>query len=291
MMSRHLLMMGAVCVGLTGWASAAPKVGESAPQIGAAHWWNLPAGMKRVGLPDLKGQIVMLEFWATWCGPCRENVPYLNELQKKYGPKGLVVVALSEEKASQVGRSVKLLKMSYIVGSGARETARVYGIKAFPTMYLIGPDGQVEWTGTAKSDELEKSIERILKDNPPTSKDTLAERAAKAAFKKAEKAYQKMDYSTALKLYEQVAEDFKDSKLAKQAKTKVKAIRSDKKIMAGIRAEKERKDCEGWLLMARNLARSGREQEAVEYYDRIIKEYPESKYALTAEEEKEKLTS
>ena len=66
MMSRRILLAGAVCAALAGTAQAAPKVGDKAPQIGAAYWWNLPKGMKSMDLSDLKGQVVMVEFWATW---------------------------------------------------------------------------------------------------------------------------------------------------------------------------------------------------------------------------------
>ena len=202
----------------------------------------------------------------------------------------MVLVALSEETQSQVGRYVKQNKLPYIVGSGAKTAAKAYGIKAFPSAFLIGPDGVIEWVGHPNTPEAEKNIERVLKENPPKSKDSLGKRVAKADFEKAEKLYEKKKYAEALKAYEQVVENFKESKYAKLAKAKVEEIRADKKIMAKIRATQQKRDCENWLQMARSLAKKGKGSDAVEYYDRVIKEYPDSEYARTAEEEKDKLT-
>jgi tetratricopeptide (TPR) repeat protein len=218
-------------------------------------------------------------------------VPHLVEMQKKYADKGVVIVALSDEKKSLVGAKVKELKMSYIVGCGAKPTEREYGVKAFPTLFLVGPDGKIEWTsvGFPNGQELENAVDRILKDTPPTSKLTLDKKAAKGAYDKAKKLLEKEKYAEAFKAFEQAAEDFKDSKYGKKAKEKLKELRSDKKIMAKVREAEEKSDCENWLQMARNLARSGKKGEAIEYYERIIKEYPESEYAQTAEKERAKL--
>ena len=70
--------------------SAALKVGDAFPDL---------ATFKLEGkLPDaLKGKIVIVDFWASWCGPCKESFPAMNELQKQYGDKGLIIVAINED--------------------------------------------------------------------------------------------------------------------------------------------------------------------------------------------------
>ena len=146
-------------------------------------------------------------------------------MQKKYADKGVVVVALTDEDKSIVAARVKDLKMSYIVGCGAKSAAREYGIKLLPTLFLVGPTGKIEWSSVGfPSGEkgLEEALDNVLKETPPTSKLTLDKKAAKDAYEKAEKLLGKEKYAEAFKAFEQVASDFKDSKYGKKAKEKVK---------------------------------------------------------------------
>ena len=85
--------------------------------------------MKTLEPKDLKGQIVVAEFWATWCGPCLRSVPHLVDIQKKFRNKGVILVALTEEGDSKVQPFIEKYKMSYIIGTGAGITQRAYGIK------------------------------------------------------------------------------------------------------------------------------------------------------------------
>src|ERR1039458_4636553 len=81
---------GALLAGIFFVATAATKVGDGFPDL---------ASFKLEGkLPDsLKGKVVMVDFWASWCGPCKESFPAMNELQKKFGSSGLVIIAVNED--------------------------------------------------------------------------------------------------------------------------------------------------------------------------------------------------
>jgi TolA-binding protein len=205
-------------------------------------------------------------------------------MHKKYGSKGVVLLALSYESASEVRAYVKKHSLGYIVGSGSQTTNKAYGINGYPTYVVIDPDGKVAYRGHG-SHEAEEVIKRVLKENPPKRGVSLRGRAAKSAYRKALKLQKKKKYAKAIKAYESVAEDFKGTRYGKKAKSKVKKIKASKKIMAKIRSAEAEKKCESWLRLARALARDDKQSEAGEYYRRVIKGFPDTEYAEVAREE------
>lgn len=205
-------------------------------------------------------------------------------MQKKYNAKGVVLVALSYESTSLVEPYVAKHGIKYFVGGGAESSKNAYGVRGYPTMFVVDPDGRITWKGHSITDA-EKAIKQVLKENPPKKVSSLGEQAAKSAYKKASKLYKKKKYSAAFDAYEKTAKKYKGTKYAKKAKAKLKKIKSNKKIMAKIRRAVTKKKCENWLQLARALAENGKREDAIEYYERIIKKYPDSKYAKRAREE------
>jgi TolA-binding protein len=202
-------------------------------------------------------------------------------MQDKYGPKGVVLVTLSYEPAAEVRPYVKKHRLGYIVGSGSQATNKAYGINGYPTFFVIDPDGKVVFKGHS-SHQAEESVKRVLKENPPKKGGSLRERAAKSAYKKALKLQKRKKYAKAIKAYESVAGDFKGTRYGKKAKSKLKKINSNKRIMAKVRHAEAKKKCESWLQLARALARDDKRAQARKYYRRIIKEFPDTEYAEVA---------
>ena len=97
-------------------------------------------------LADLRGRPVVLDFWATWCRPCRASMPHLDEVQKRFGDKGLVVIGLSvdEDGTAEVKRFAHALGVSFPLGMANEKVLDLYGpIRYLPTTYFISRQGEV----------------------------------------------------------------------------------------------------------------------------------------------------
>ncbi len=104
-------------------------------------------------LDDYQGHYVLLNFWATWCLPCLQEMPSLEKLYQRFQDQGLVVVAISsdEEGASQVEPFVQRLKLTFPILLDADQTvSQKYGARNLPSTFLIDPDGNV--IGAAKGE-------------------------------------------------------------------------------------------------------------------------------------------
>jgi peroxiredoxin len=130
-----------------------------------------PLALKRVGggdidIASLKGKVVLVNFWATWCEPCRAEMPEFEKLYRKMEGKPFELLAVSvDEKDTKVKEMAKAMNLSFPILLDDREkTARMWGTIMFPETYLIGPDGMViekiigakEWTGEEITNKLEK---------------------------------------------------------------------------------------------------------------------------------------
>lgn len=146
---------------VTAFASAS-VVGQPAP---ALTFKDL-AG-KEVSLAALKGKVVVVDFWATWCGPCRQEIPGYIEMQKKHGADGLVIVGVSLDQKGprHVQRFVEQNGMNYTVVMGDNDAVEAFGgFEAIPTTFLIGRDGRIlhEKTGVMESAEYEAIVRKAL---------------------------------------------------------------------------------------------------------------------------------
>ncbi|RKH07973.1 TlpA family protein disulfide reductase [Corallococcus praedator] len=124
-----------------------------------------------LALTDLKGQVVMLDFWATWCPPCREEMPSLVKLAKEYESQGLVFVAASRDEGATAEQEVDYFlrrfqpELKPYVVYADDDVARAFQVNALPTLYFLDRDGKVTdaQRGMLSEDGLRRRIERALK--------------------------------------------------------------------------------------------------------------------------------
>jgi peroxiredoxin len=102
---------------------------------------------KKVRLRELRGKLVLLNFFATWCGPCREEMPGMERLFRSHQDAGFVVVAVNmQESVKTVRPFAERLKLSFPIAMDADGTVtREYGVRALPVTFLIGRDGRIRW--------------------------------------------------------------------------------------------------------------------------------------------------
>jgi len=123
---------------------------------------------KNVTLADFKGKVLVLDFWATWCGPCKVEIPHFIEFQKKYAGKGLQVVGISvDDTAEKLEPYVRDMKMNYPVLQGLNhdDVQDAYGpMLGIPVTVMISRDGKVCATHTGLTDKeiFEREIKALL---------------------------------------------------------------------------------------------------------------------------------
>jgi peroxiredoxin len=154
-------------------------VGRAEVQVGEKPTlkFDSAVGKSKVDLKKMRGKIVMVEFWASWCPDCTEKVDQLLKIEKEYGPKGLAMVGISldkdKSKLDEFCKEKGLGWPQYFDGKGRENEIylawRDKEKPGIPQTYLIGPDGKVVWIGR-DHEGLEEAIKAAFEKNPPKKK-------------------------------------------------------------------------------------------------------------------------
>ena len=153
---------------LTSAAHAADDVCNVAGQKTTLNFSVKDIAGKDVRLSQYKGRVVLLNFWATWCVPCRREIPLLTALHRDYHDRGFVVLGVSVDKEVRLIKPfAQVMKMSYpvLIGAGRQDLNAAFGpFIGFPTSVLIARDGAVcvRHVGLASRSELERQINALL---------------------------------------------------------------------------------------------------------------------------------
>lgn len=171
-MSISLKSLGlAVAVGIgallpaSGFAQELLSIGSDAPKLNIEHWVSDGNGKFEPVTEFESGKVYVVEFWATWCGPCVMSMPHLVELQEQFGDKGVQIISISDEDLDTVngfldrkvqgdeeGRTYRQLTSAYCLttdpdNSSQTEYMQAAGQNGIPTAFVVGKDAKIEWIG------------------------------------------------------------------------------------------------------------------------------------------------
>jgi thiol-disulfide isomerase/thioredoxin len=148
---------------LCGSCWAGNLVGKDAPGLTIREWiTSNPPDVK-----NLRDHVYVVEFWATWCAPCRESVPHLIKLADKYRGNGVLFISLSADKSTDKVRKFvdkKGINYNVAIDNG---TADIFEITGYPTAFVINHKGKVIWQGIPREDKFEQAINKAVKDAQP----------------------------------------------------------------------------------------------------------------------------
>jgi len=142
------------------------KKGTKAPSLGSASSYNTSSG-KAINIESYKGLVVLVDFWATWCGPCIKAMPHMQELHHKYGKKGLVVIAHTDSSSRGVESYIKKNKFEFMFSiAGSKGIGKNYGVSGIPSACLIDVNGAVIWQGhsaSVRESDVENALKKVSK--------------------------------------------------------------------------------------------------------------------------------
>jgi len=144
------------------------QVGNEAPDFSAPDLRG-----REVVLSELQGhKVVVLDFWATWCGPCLRAMPDLEEVHREFAERGVVVVALNLGEDPERARSF-IKRQGYtfrVVADQDRAIAERFGVRAIPTLVVVGTDGRIAWTRVGyepnEARELRALLDQLTEERP-----------------------------------------------------------------------------------------------------------------------------
>lgn len=176
---RPHLTLGNLVLFLALWWAAPTLLPHLGALVGVRSGPQMAPHFRYVGLTgdtlsseDLRGQVVLVNFWATWCAPCRVEMPVLEAMYQRHRARGFTIVGLAMDRAStaEVAAFVRDREVTYPIAHVGAEAERPFGgIRGYPTSFLLDREGRVQHTvlGPIGSVSLEPAVRRLLAEPRP----------------------------------------------------------------------------------------------------------------------------
>ncbi|HTI45393.1 MAG TPA: TlpA disulfide reductase family protein [Casimicrobiaceae bacterium] len=142
-------------------SAVAVGIGDAAPPFSLATSQG-----ETIALERLRGQVVYVDFWASWCGPCKRSFPWMNELAARYGRDGFTIVAVNvDKKAEDAQRFLAATPARFtVVYDAAGATPSAYAVKGMPSSYLVDRSGRVVMVEQGFRDEDKAAVEGRIRE-------------------------------------------------------------------------------------------------------------------------------
>jgi peroxiredoxin len=167
----HWLRLRALLLASLALAGTMAAAGTGMPHAATAPDFTLrTVDGQNLRLNEQRGRVVLVNFWATWCGPCRQEMPHLNRLYEKYRTSGFVALGVNvdEDERQAAGVAAKLGVKFPVLPDSDKKVSRLYDLRAMPSTVLIDRDGRVRYVHrgylTGYEDTYDKQIRELLKE-------------------------------------------------------------------------------------------------------------------------------
>jgi len=117
-----------------------------------------------VSLSDYSGSVVVLDFWASWCPPCRAAMPAIDRIYLDYASRGVVVLGVNISDNRDPGQFMADMGLSYPTLVHGEQVARDYGVKGIPTLIVVAPDGRIVYRDSGWAPHVEQLIRDAIDD-------------------------------------------------------------------------------------------------------------------------------
>jgi thiol-disulfide isomerase/thioredoxin len=200
-----------LCLCLSATSQAIVKVGDK-PVLSFHAADGTP-----ISLESLRGKIVIVDFWASWCGPCMAEADHMVRIKEEYESKGVQMIGISlDSNKTQMIKTAKEKGFNwphYFDGKvWQNDISREWGVHAIPSTFIISPDGEVLWKGFPEA--LDKALEKSLKDHPPRLLDPKQLADANSLIEKTQSLIKTSDYLAAIKSFAKLSPEARgDSEL------------------------------------------------------------------------------
>jgi peroxiredoxin len=160
MLKMLLVIIAASFLAVPGPVDAAPRQGKSVPDFKTTS-----TSGQTISQENYRGYVLILDFFATWCQPCRQSIPHLVELNRKYGRQGLQILGMSVDEEGE--RAVKAFtdefRVNYPLALAGDSTVADFSIRSVPVMYLIDKKGKIAEVYRGYTDDMGRSMEQSIK--------------------------------------------------------------------------------------------------------------------------------